>query len=120
MKCVGCLEETESYREEMAGDSKTLHICPTSLSLSSSDSSTHFYSESNHLRVTGPFIQSTPIKPHPNIHATGTHASEERAGESGEAGRSAGAELPESLASGPGLPHGEGEVLGTSARAAGQ
>lgn len=23
MKCVGCLEETQSYREEMAGDSKT-------------------------------------------------------------------------------------------------
>lgn len=41
-------------------------------------------------------------------------------GESGEAGRSAGAELPESLASGPGLPHVEGEVLGTSVGAAGQ
>lgn len=46
-----------------------------------------------------------------------SEASEERAGESGEAGRSAGAELPESLASGPGLPHGEGEVRGTSAGA---
>lgn len=41
-------------------------------------------------------------------------------GESGEAGRSTGAELPESLASGLGLPHVEGEVLGTSAGAAGQ
>lgn len=41
-------------------------------------------------------------------------------GESGEAERSAEAELPESLASGPGLPHVEGEVLGTSVGAAGQ
>lgn len=39
-------------------------------------------------------------------------------GGSGEAGRSIGAELPESLASGPGLPHAEGEVLGTSVGAA--
>lgn len=61
-----------------------------------------------------------PIKRHPNIGATGTYAFEERVGEYGEAGRSAGAELPESLASGPGLPHVEGEVLGTSVRAVGQ
>lgn len=61
-----------------------------------------------------------PIKPHLNTHATGTHASEERVEEFGEAGKSAGAELPESLASGPGLPRVEGEVLGTSVGAVGQ
>lgn len=41
-------------------------------------------------------------------------------GESGEAGRSTEAELPGSLASGPGLLHAEGEVLGTSVGAAEQ
>lgn len=103
----------------MVGDSKTLNICPTSLSLSSSDRSTHFHSVSKPESYR-PIQPEYPIKPNPNIHATGTHASEERAGESGEVGRSAGAELPESLASGPGLPHVEGEVLGISAGAAEQ
>lgn len=41
-------------------------------------------------------------------------------GEFGEAERSTGAELPGSLASGPELPHAEGEVLETSVRAKGK
>ena len=32
MKCVGCLEETQSCRKEMDSDSKHLNICPTFLS----------------------------------------------------------------------------------------
>lgn len=48
MKCVGCLEETQSCRKEMDGDSKHLNICPTFLSPSFSP---HFYSKSNNLKL---------------------------------------------------------------------
>lgn len=48
MKCVGCLEETQSCRKEMDGDSKQLNICPTFLSPSFSP---HFYSKSNNLKL---------------------------------------------------------------------
>lgn len=120
MKCVGCLEETQSCREKMAGDSKTLNICPTSLSLPSSAKKyplLFIEQQPDRFKSTHP---EYPVKQHSNIHDNGTHASEERVGESGEAERSVEAELPESLASGPGLPHVEGEVLGTSVGAAGQ
>lgn len=104
----------------MGGDSKTLNICPTSLSLPSSAQKYPLL----FIEWQPDGFKSThsehPVKPHSNIHDTGTHASEERVGGSGEAERSAGAELPESLASGPGLPHVEGEVLGTSVGAAEQ
>lgn len=68
------------------------------------------------MKGTSPFLQTNP-KSHPNLHATSTHASEGKVGEFGEAERSTGAELPGSLASGPELPHVEGEVLETSVRA---
>lgn len=104
----------------MAGDSKTLNICPTSLFLLSSAQKYSLLLTEEQPDSYKSIHPEYPIKPHPNIHATGTHASEERVGESGEAGRSTGAELPKSLASGPGLPRVGGEVLGTSGGAAGQ
>lgn len=57
MKCVGCLEETQSCRKEMDGSSKHLNIfaqlsCP--LLLVSTPT------ERNNLILTSPFNQSTP------------------------------------------------------------
>lgn len=34
MKCMGCLEKTQSCRERIAGDSKTKHVTSPSLSFS--------------------------------------------------------------------------------------
>lgn len=103
----------------MAGDSKTLNY-PTPLSLSLSARKYPLLFTEQQPDSYKSIHPEYPTERHPNIHATDTHAFEERVGESGEAERSAGAELPESLASGPGLPHVEGEVLGTSVGAAGQ
>lgn len=71
-----------------------------------------------YMKGTSPFLQATP-QSH-TLHATSTHASEGKGGEFGEAERSTGAELPGFLASGPELPHAEGEVLETSVRAKGK
>lgn len=61
MKCVGCLEETQSCRKEMDSDSKHLNICPTFLSPSSSLHS-YWEEQPNSYKSIQPEYS---IKPHP-------------------------------------------------------